>query len=70
MAAAPAISAPSRLGKLSAQDGLDLDLQPTEDILAALAATQRDQTIVGFAAEHGATRSAGPAPSSPARAPT
>jgi len=34
--------------------GLDLHLEPTEDILAALAAKRSDgQTIVGFAAEHG-----------------
>jgi phosphopantothenoylcysteine decarboxylase/phosphopantothenate--cysteine ligase len=31
-----------------------IELEPTEDILAALAATRReDQVIVGFAAEHG-----------------
>ena len=36
------------------QDGLDLHLEPTEDILAGLAARRRQgQTIVGFAAEHG-----------------
>jgi phosphopantothenoylcysteine decarboxylase/phosphopantothenate--cysteine ligase len=34
--------------------GLDLHLEPTEDILAALAAKRSEgQTIVGFAAEHG-----------------
>ena len=34
--------------------GLDLHLEPTEDILAGLAADRREgQTIVGFAAEHG-----------------
>jgi phosphopantothenoylcysteine decarboxylase / phosphopantothenate---cysteine ligase len=34
--------------------GLDLHLEPTEDILAALAAKRGEgQTIVGFAAEHG-----------------
>jgi phosphopantothenoylcysteine decarboxylase/phosphopantothenate--cysteine ligase len=34
--------------------GLDLHLEPTEDILAALTADRREeQTIVGFAAEHG-----------------
>jgi phosphopantothenoylcysteine decarboxylase / phosphopantothenate---cysteine ligase len=36
------------------RDGLELDLEPTEDVLAALAAERRpDQTLVGFAAEHG-----------------
>ena len=34
--------------------GLDLHLEPTEDVLAALAGRRRgDQTLVGFAAEHG-----------------
>ncbi len=34
--------------------GLELSLEPTEDILAALAARRADgQTSVGFAAEHG-----------------
>jgi phosphopantothenoylcysteine decarboxylase/phosphopantothenate--cysteine ligase len=34
--------------------GLDLHLEPTEDILASLAAARSaEQTIVGFAAEHG-----------------
>jgi phosphopantothenoylcysteine decarboxylase / phosphopantothenate---cysteine ligase len=34
--------------------GLDLHLEPTEDILAGLAADRGEgQTIVGFAAEHG-----------------
>jgi phosphopantothenoylcysteine decarboxylase / phosphopantothenate---cysteine ligase len=59
MAAAPAdfrAAAPAA-GKLKRQDGLDLHLEPTEDILAALSATRSDgQTIVGFAAEAGATR--------------
>ncbi|HEX6585724.1 MAG TPA: phosphopantothenoylcysteine decarboxylase, partial [Solirubrobacterales bacterium] len=33
-------------------DGLELDLEPTEDILAGLSARRReDQTIIGFAAE-------------------
>ncbi len=41
-------------GKLKRQDSLDLHLEPTEDILASLAAARTtDQTIVGFAAEHG-----------------
>jgi phosphopantothenoylcysteine decarboxylase/phosphopantothenate--cysteine ligase len=56
MAAAPADFRPTAVsdGKLARQDGLDLQLEPTEDILAALAATRSEsQTIVGFAAEHG-----------------
>jgi phosphopantothenoylcysteine decarboxylase/phosphopantothenate--cysteine ligase len=36
------------------REGLALDLEPTEDVLAALAGERRpDQTLVGFAAEHG-----------------
>ncbi len=56
MAAAPADFRASEVatGKLQRQDGLSLRLEPTEDILAALAATRSSgQTIVGFAAEHG-----------------
>jgi phosphopantothenoylcysteine decarboxylase/phosphopantothenate--cysteine ligase len=56
MAAAPADFRPTAVsgGKLARQDGLDLQLEPTEDILAALAAGKREeQTVVGFAAEHG-----------------
>ncbi len=57
MAAAPADFRVSDVadGKLSRQgDGLDLHLEPTEDILAGLAATRvAEQTIVGFAAEYG-----------------
>jgi phosphopantothenoylcysteine decarboxylase/phosphopantothenate--cysteine ligase len=56
MAAAPADfrAAEIAAGKLARQDGLELRLEPTEDILASLAASRRDsQTIVGFAAEHG-----------------
>ncbi len=56
MAAAPADFRPTDVaaGKLKRQDGLDLQLEPTEDILASLSA-KRDhgQTIIGFAAEHG-----------------
>jgi phosphopantothenoylcysteine decarboxylase / phosphopantothenate---cysteine ligase len=56
MAAAPAdfrASEPAT-GKLKRQSALDLHLEPTEDILAGLAASRTDQqTIVGFAAEHG-----------------
>jgi phosphopantothenoylcysteine decarboxylase / phosphopantothenate---cysteine ligase len=36
------------------RERLDLELEPTEDVLAAVAATRLpDQTVVGFAAEHG-----------------
>jgi phosphopantothenoylcysteine decarboxylase / phosphopantothenate---cysteine ligase len=39
----------------SGRDGLALELEPTEDVLAALAAARAPgQTLVGFAAEHGA----------------
>jgi phosphopantothenoylcysteine decarboxylase/phosphopantothenate--cysteine ligase len=56
MAAAPADfrAIEPAAGKLRRHDALDLQLEPTEDILAALAANRTDrQTIVGFAAEHG-----------------
>ena len=56
MAAAPADFRPTvaASGKLARQDGLDLHLEPTEDILAGLAATRAPgQTVVGFAAETG-----------------
>jgi phosphopantothenoylcysteine decarboxylase/phosphopantothenate--cysteine ligase len=59
MAAAPADfrAADPAAGKLKRQDGLDLHLEPTEDILAALSARRAEgQTIVGFAAEAGAER--------------
>jgi phosphopantothenoylcysteine decarboxylase/phosphopantothenate--cysteine ligase len=37
------------------RDRLTLELEPTEDVLASLAARRRpEQTLVGFAAEHGA----------------
>jgi phosphopantothenoylcysteine decarboxylase / phosphopantothenate---cysteine ligase len=56
MAAAPAdfrAAAPAAR-KLKREDTLALRLEPTEDILAGLAASRSDkQTIVGFAAEHG-----------------
>jgi phosphopantothenoylcysteine decarboxylase / phosphopantothenate---cysteine ligase len=56
MAAAPAdfrAAAPAE-GKLERRGGLELALEPTEDILAGLAAKRREgQTVVGFAAEHG-----------------
>jgi phosphopantothenoylcysteine decarboxylase/phosphopantothenate--cysteine ligase len=56
MAAAPADFRATEVaaGKLQRQDGLSLRLEPTEDILASLSATRTpEQTIVGFAAEHG-----------------
>jgi phosphopantothenoylcysteine decarboxylase / phosphopantothenate---cysteine ligase len=38
----------------SGRDGLALELEPTGDVLATLAAARRDgQTLIGFAAEHG-----------------
>jgi phosphopantothenoylcysteine decarboxylase / phosphopantothenate---cysteine ligase len=56
MAAAPADFRPTEIapGKIKRQDALELCLQPTEDILASLAASRAaHQTVVGFAAEHG-----------------
>ncbi|HEX5929068.1 MAG TPA: bifunctional phosphopantothenoylcysteine decarboxylase/phosphopantothenate--cysteine ligase CoaBC [Solirubrobacterales bacterium] len=56
MAAAPADFRPvqAAAGKLKREDGLDLQLEPTEDILAGLAADRSPgQVVVGFAAEHG-----------------
>jgi phosphopantothenoylcysteine decarboxylase/phosphopantothenate--cysteine ligase len=57
MAAAPADFRPATVaeGKLTREgEGFELRLEPTEDILAGLAASRRaDQTLVGFAAEHG-----------------
>jgi phosphopantothenoylcysteine decarboxylase / phosphopantothenate---cysteine ligase len=49
----PAEALDDKIGK-SGRDGLALELEPTEDVLAALAAERRPgQTVVGFAAEHG-----------------
>ena len=56
MAAAPADfrAAGVAAGKIKREGGLELRLEPTEDILAGLAASRGEaQTIVGFAAEHG-----------------
>jgi phosphopantothenoylcysteine decarboxylase / phosphopantothenate---cysteine ligase len=55
MAAAPADFRTEPItGKLKRQDGVHLNLQPTEDILAKIAAQRgENQTVVGFAAEHG-----------------
>lgn len=56
MAAAPADfrAVEVAVDKLKRQGPLDLQLEPTEDILAALSASRAaGQTIIGFAAEHG-----------------
>jgi len=55
MAAAPAdFRTEAITGKIKRQDSLNLNLQPTEDILAAIHAQRgENQTVVGFAAEHG-----------------
>ena len=56
MAAAPADFRATEVApdKLRREGALDLRLEPTEDILAALTATRApEQTVVGFAAEHG-----------------
>jgi phosphopantothenoylcysteine decarboxylase / phosphopantothenate---cysteine ligase len=58
MAAAPADFRPAQPvdAKLSRQggEGLSIELEPTTDIVAAVAADRRpDQTVIGFAAEHG-----------------
>ncbi|HZC13072.1 MAG TPA: bifunctional phosphopantothenoylcysteine decarboxylase/phosphopantothenate--cysteine ligase CoaBC [Thermoleophilaceae bacterium] len=58
MAAAPADFRPAspardKIAK-AGREGLVIELEPTSDILAALARERRaDQTLVGFAAEHG-----------------
>jgi phosphopantothenoylcysteine decarboxylase/phosphopantothenate--cysteine ligase len=59
MAAAVADFGPARAerGKLEreASGGLDLKLKRTEDVLAGLSGRRtEDQTLIGFAAEHGA----------------
>lgn len=56
MAAAPADFRPAASAdeKLKRQGSLDLHLEPTDDILAGLASQRgENQTVVGFAAEHG-----------------
>jgi phosphopantothenoylcysteine decarboxylase/phosphopantothenate--cysteine ligase len=55
MAAAPADFRTEPItGKIKRQDSLNLNLRPTEDILAAVSAQKgASQTVVGFAAEHG-----------------
>ncbi len=55
----PAAPAPGKLKKTAADAPTTLALEPTEDVLSALAARRRPgQLIVGFAAEHGAGASA------------
>ena len=47
------VAAPAQ-GKIARDGRVTLELEPTADVLAALAAARRDsQTLVGFAAEHG-----------------
>jgi phosphopantothenoylcysteine decarboxylase/phosphopantothenate--cysteine ligase len=57
MAAAPADFRPAEVeaGKLTREGGgLTVELEPTEDIVAGVADGRRaDQTVIGFAAEHG-----------------
>ena len=56
MCAAVADFRPARAaaGKITKEDGLELELEATDDVLASLAARPRaGQTLVGFAAEHG-----------------
>lgn len=49
----PASPAEGKIKK-SGRDGLQVELEPTTDVIAALAERRRtDQTLVGFAAEHG-----------------
>jgi len=50
---APADAAKEKLSK-AGRDGLELQLEPTTDVLSALSSSRRSgQTLVGFAAEHG-----------------
>ena len=52
----PAEALDDKIAK-SGRDGLALELEPTEDVLATLAAARRpEQTLIGFAAEHGRGR--------------
>ncbi|HEX8649160.1 MAG TPA: bifunctional phosphopantothenoylcysteine decarboxylase/phosphopantothenate--cysteine ligase CoaBC [Thermoleophilaceae bacterium] len=48
----PADPADTKLGK-TGRDGLTVELEPTEDVLAELSAGRDGQLVVGFAAEHG-----------------
>jgi phosphopantothenoylcysteine decarboxylase/phosphopantothenate--cysteine ligase len=56
MAAAPSDFRPAEPldAKISREGGLSIELEPTTDIVAAVAADRRPgQTVIGFAAEHG-----------------
>ena len=78
MAAAPADFRPVSVSaaKLKREDGLELRMEATDDILGGLAGAGEDEdrddstVIVGFAAEHGGTRSAARARSWSARTST
>jgi phosphopantothenoylcysteine decarboxylase / phosphopantothenate---cysteine ligase len=49
----PRAAEASKIAK-AGRDGLELDLEPTDDVLATLAARRRGgETMIGFAAEHG-----------------
>ncbi|HSJ18783.1 MAG TPA: bifunctional phosphopantothenoylcysteine decarboxylase/phosphopantothenate--cysteine ligase CoaBC [Solirubrobacterales bacterium] len=49
----PARAEPEKIAR-EGREGLELDLEPTEDVLAATTADRRpDQVVVAFAAEHG-----------------
>ena len=49
----PAAPADDKIAK-TGRDGLAIELEPTTDVLAALSAARRpEQTLIGFAAEHG-----------------
>jgi phosphopantothenoylcysteine decarboxylase/phosphopantothenate--cysteine ligase len=49
----PSAPEESKISK-SGRDGLELELEPTPDVLSAVAERRRpDQVLVGFAAEHG-----------------
>jgi phosphopantothenoylcysteine decarboxylase/phosphopantothenate--cysteine ligase len=51
----PARTAPGKLEREASEEDLNLELRRTEDILAELSGRRtEDQTLVGFAAEHGA----------------
>jgi phosphopantothenoylcysteine decarboxylase / phosphopantothenate---cysteine ligase len=49
----PAVPVDEKISREGA-DRLSIELEPTKDIVAAVAADRRaDQTVIGFAAEHG-----------------
>ncbi len=50
----PADAEDTKIKKAGRREGLSISLEPTVDVLGALSAERRpDQTLVGFAAEHG-----------------